>query len=65
MARCCSALHVHACLQETLARLWAQREMEGELRAKAATLVSEWAQSGKPQGPLGRPLQAAIKLAMA
>ncbi|KAK9790741.1 hypothetical protein WJX73_007368 [Symbiochloris irregularis] len=51
--------------EETLARLWAQREMEGELRAKAAVLVEEWAQSGKPQGPLGRPLQAAIKLSMA
>ena len=52
-------------VQETAARAWAQKEMEDQLQARAEEQVAEWAKSGKPMGPLGRPLKAAIKISMA
>lgn len=52
-------------VQENAARLWGQREMEDRLRARADQRVAEWAQAGKPLGPLGRPLKAAIKQSLA
>lgn len=64
-ASCWCATENHAGLQESAARLWAQHEMEDQLRARAEARAAEWEQAGKPMGPLGRPLKAAIKQAMA